>query len=389
MATKETENITALQQHFIDAKNYLLEHLGIQGDYEWMVGIFLILFATAIAAFFANRFLNVIAHATRKTASKWDDISIDSARKPLRALIWVVGISLAIDVIAAEAQAEIFHEIDVVREIAVVILIAWGLIRFIRKGEKHFIETRRKSGERVDVTATNAVAKLLKISVLISTALITMQNLGISVSGLLAFGGLGGIAVGFAAKDMLANFFGALIIYFDQPFKVGDWIRSPDQEIEGTVEEIGWRMTTIRTFDMRPLYVPNSVFTTVSVENPSRMRNRRIFETIGVRYDDIDKIQAITDEVREMVESHEEIDTGNTLMVYFNAFNASSCDFFVYCFTKTIVWKEFHAVKHDVLLKIAAIIEKHGAEIAFPTRTLHMVNPPQEEEPKAASKAKK
>ena len=113
-----------------------------------------------------------------------------------------------------------------------------------------------------------------------------MQLFDYSVSGLLAFGGIGGIAVGFAAKDLLANFFGGLMIYLDRPFSVGDWIRSPDKEIEGTVEDIGWRLTRIRTFDKRPLYIPNSIFASISVENPSRMSNRRIYEKIGIRYDD-------------------------------------------------------------------------------------------------------
>lgn len=371
----EKKEAIPLVEHMHALKAEALDWLGVQSEYDWMVWIFLILFATAIAAMLTNRFLLFFSHLLGKTGSRWDDIALESARKPLRVLLWVIGISLSVDVISAEAQAGIFAETQAFREVAFVVLIGWGFIRFIRKGERHFIEQRRKRDEMVDITAVNAVAKLLKISVIISVSLIALQNLGISVSGLLAFGGLGGIAVGFAAKDMLANFFGAMIIYFDQPFKVGDWIRSPDQEIEGTVEGIGWRMTTIRTFDMRPLYVPNSVFTTISVENPSRMLNRRIHETIGIRYADIAKMQAITDAVRDMLQQHEAIDTGKTLMVNFNAFNASSVDFFIYTFTKTIVWTEFHAVKHEILLTIAQIIEDHGAEIAFPTRTLHVADP--------------
>ena len=109
---------------------------------------------------------------------------------------------------------------------------------------------------------------------------------------MLTFGGVGGLIVGLAAKDLLSNFFGGMMIYFDRPFKVGDWIRSPDRQIEGTVERIGWRMTIIRTFDKRPLYVPNSVFSSIVVENPSRMLNRRINETFGLRYQDADKFGA-------------------------------------------------------------------------------------------------
>ena len=140
--------------------------------------------------------------------------------------------------------------------------------------------------------------------------------------------------MGFAAKDLLANFFGGLMIYLDRPFSVGDWIRSPDKEIEGTVEDIGWRLTRIRTFSKRPLYIPNSIFASISVENPSRMSNRRIYETIGIRYDDLEKMKKIVSGVKNMLEAHDQIDNSQTLMVNFNTFSESSVDFFVYTFTK-------------------------------------------------------
>ncbi|MFQ5717824.1 MAG: mechanosensitive ion channel family protein, partial [Nitrospinales bacterium] len=192
------------------------------------------------------------------------------------------------------------------------------------------------------------------------------------ISGVLAFGGIGGIAVGFAAKDLLANFFGGLMIYLDRPFAVGDWIRSPDREIEGTVEHIGWRITRIRTFDKRPLYVPNLVFSSIAVENPQRMQNRRIYETIGIRYQDAPKMDAIVHRVKEMLLNHPEIDSNKTLIVNFNSFAPSSLDFFVYTFTKTTDWVYFHEVKQDVLLKILKIVEGEGAETAFPTSTIHL-----------------
>ena len=153
---------------------------------------------------------------------------------------------------------------------------------------------------------------------------------------------------------------------------VGDWIRSPDREIEGTVVHIGWRLTEIMTFDQRPLYVPNSVFANIALENPSRMRNRRIYETIGVRYCDAGKMQAIVDEVRAMLASHPDIDPDRTLIVNFNAFAASSMDFFVYTFTRTTDWVAFHGIKERILLEIVSIIESHGAEFAFPTSTVHI-----------------
>ncbi|MCL4138738.1 UNVERIFIED_CONTAM: hypothetical protein GTU68_058796 [Idotea baltica] len=226
--------------------------------------------------------------------------------------------------------------------------------------------------EPMDETTVRAIGKLLRASVIISALLIAMQVFGYSISGLLAFGGIGGLAIGFASKDLLANFFGGLMLYLDRPFKVGDWVRSPDKEIEGTVEDIGWRLTRIRTFDKRPLYIPNSVFNSISVENPSRMLNRRIYETVGIRYDDIDKMAVIVEDVRNMLRAHEAIDQNQTLIVNFNAFSASSVDFFIYTFTKTTNWIQFHEIKQDVLLKMSEIISDHRAEIAFPTTTVNV-----------------
>ena len=163
------------------------------------------------------------------------------------------------------------------RMTAFIVLFAWFINRFIYASELNLAD-KEFYDEPFDPATLSAISKLLRMSVVITTGLVIMQSFGYSVSGILAFGGIGGIAVGFAAKDLLANFFGGLMIYLDRPFAEGDWIRSPDQNIEGTVENIGWRLTRIRTFDQRPLYVPNSIFTHISVENPQRMRNRRIYE---------------------------------------------------------------------------------------------------------------
>ncbi|MDF4886644.1 mechanosensitive ion channel family protein, partial [Vibrio parahaemolyticus] len=213
------------------------------------------------------------------------------------------------------------------------------------------------------------VARLFFITVGILTV---MQAFGLSLSGLLTFGGVGGLIVGLAAKDLLSNFFGGLMIYFDRPFKVGDWIRSPDRQIEGTVERIGWRMTIIRTCDKRPLYVPNSVFSSIVVENPSRMLNRRIYEKIGLRYDDAEKMPQIITAVKEMLKNHKDIDARQTLIVNFDTFGPSSLHFFIYTFTKTVNWVRYHEVKQDILLKVINIIKEHDADIAFPTQTLKL-----------------
>ena len=140
--------------------------------------------------------------------------------------------------------------------------------------------------------------------------------------------------------------------------------------------------TRIRTFDKRPLHIPNSVFTNLIVENPGQMDNRRIKETIGVRYDDINVLPSILEDIRHLLRNHDAIDTDQTLMVNLLSFGPSSVDFWIYTFTKTKGWTEFHEIKESILFEIASIIERHGAEIAFPTQTLHVEAPESNVEPR-------
>jgi len=325
--------------------------------------------AINIGAYYLLRHIEKIA---ARTSAIWDDALIRASRKPLTLILWVAGAAFAIQIAHQHRGTPVPDFVGLARDTLVVAALAWFLLRLIGNVSGNLLARRAEAGKAVDRTTVEALSKLGRVSVVILAALIILQTLGFSISGVLAFGGIGGIAVGFAAKDMLANFFGGLTIYLDRPFTVGEWIRSPDKQIEGTVEYIGWRHTRVRAFNKNPIYVPNALFTTIVVENPPRMTNRRIKETIGIRYADLGKMAAIVADVKAMLQAHPEIDTGATLIVNFNQFATSSLDFFIYAFTKTVEWAHYHEVKQDVLLKVAAIIQAHGAEIALPTRTLHL-----------------
>lgn len=349
----------------------LLNMLNLSGGYAWIIQAFIIVLLTSFVSYGVKRVFDRLEKSALTTETFWDDLLISSARKPVRIFVWLNGLLWATEVVRQVSNEPIFNFIEPLREVSFIVIFAWFMTGLINKGELT-IQSPKRVAKPLDATTASALGKLLRLSVLITTGLVVLQTLGFSISGVLAFGGIGGIAVGFAAKDLLANFFGGLMIYMDQPFRVGDWVRSPDKEIEGTVENIGWRLTCIRTFDKRPLYVPNATFATISVENPSRMTNRRIFENIGVRYADGGKVATIVKEVKEMLRSHPDIAADLTMIVNVNRFAASSIDFMVYTFTKTTNWVEFHGIKEDVMLKIMEIIEDNGAEIAYPTQTIHL-----------------
>ncbi len=357
----------------IELKQWLLQIDFLRGDGLWITEAFVIVLIALIFDFIQKRILKKLHTKLEQTENPWDEAFLESLAKPVSAFIWLWGITIAASVVGDANNTSLYDNLVLpVRQVGSIVIFTWFILRLIVRIERNIIKIGRAKESTYDVTTVQALAKLIRVSAVITGALIMLQELGVSVSGVLAFGGIGGIAIGFAAKDLLSNFFGGLMIYLDRPFAVGDWIRSPDRDIEGTVENIGWRLTMIRTFDKRPLYVPNATFANIAVENPSRMTHRRIKETIGVRYEDSDKLNEILGDIRTMLQSHDEIDSGQTLMVNFNKYAPSSLDFFIYTFTKTTNWVKYHKVKQDVLFQILKIIEKHGAEVAFPTSTLHL-----------------
>jgi MscS family membrane protein len=334
-----------------------------------------------------TRLLGQLQRSADRSAMRWDNVLTDALMRPSKWAIWLLVVYLSLGLFEGADQLRTL--VRQAADTALILLLAWIAQRALKGAEAELLSEHRGQRQSDDRATIRASLRLIRISVGIVVLLMVLQSLGVSVSGLLAFGGIGGIAVGFAARDLLANFLGGLSIYLDRPFTVGDWIRSPDREIEGTVEDIGWRMTRIRTFDQRPLYIPNSIFSSVAVENPSRMNNRRIYETIGIRYDDVAVMGRIIADVKAMLESHEAIDLSRTLMVNFVACGPSSLDFFIYAFTKTTDWATFHAIKQEVLLQVLSIISAQGAEVAFPTRTLLLDSEPADlsgagpQEPKA------
>ena len=334
-----------------------------------VITVVLVIIAVNIGAYYLLRH---IEKAAARTPSIWDDALIKAARKPVSLMLWTMGAAIALRIIHQHTGIPYFDLVIPSRNVLIILALAWFLLRLIKNAADNVTLLHEAGNDAVDQTTVDALGKLGRICVVVIAGLTMLQTLGVSIAGVLAFGGIGGIAVGFAAKDLFANLLGGLTIYLDRPFTVGEWIRSPDKNLEGTVEHIGWRNTRIRAFNKNAIFVPNALFTNIVVENPSRMTHRRIKETIGLRYQDIGKMRHVVADVQAMLLAHPEIDTEATLVVSFNAFNDSSIDFFIYAFTKTTEWEMYHTVKQDVLFRIADIIATHQAEFAYPTRSLHI-----------------
>ena len=215
----------------------------------------------------------------------------------------------------------------------------------------------------------NLIQRLFTILVAVGTAAALMVNFGVSTQALATVLGGAGIGIGFGTQQISQNFLSGFMLFFNKPFKQGDWINASG--MEGTVEKIGWYHTRIRTFDRRPLYIPNSLFATNAIENPGRMYNRRIKADIALRYEDIPKIETITQRVRDMLATNPDIDRNQPILVHFNEWNSSCVNMLVYCFTRTTRWKQWLDIQQSVFLKIAEIVEQSGAKFAMNCTTFY------------------
>jgi MscS family membrane protein len=348
------------------------------GGSRWLLYVFVTVLVTGVIDLLQRQVLGRLRRKAHNTHNEFDDVLLEALVRPITLGIWVIGLTHAAELARQSTDGGWFAHVELVRQIGIIVALSWFLLRLVRGGESRMIGRVRTVSlnpeEGMDRSTVEAFGKLLRAAIMVTAALLLLQTLGYSISGVLAFGGVAGIAVGFAARDVLANFFGGIMVHMDRPLAVGEWVRSPDREIEGTVEYIGWRISRIRTFDMRPLYVPNSVFANILVENPSRMTHRRIYEIVGVRYDDIGAIDGIVEEIRGYLASHEAVDGEQPLIVNFNDYADSSLDIMLYCLVTEKRWVPYHAIKQEIMLEVAAIIGRHGARIAYPTSTLHIAS---------------
>ncbi len=340
-------------------------------QHDWLITIGLILLGMIIFHWISRITYRFLIRKIDRHKHPWWVSLIESTHVPFLTFFWLIAASFVVFFFMLHFKIDLrnLSGLNTIRNLLFLATIYWTLLRFITLMENEIAPRSLHLPVR-DKTTMRALAQLSRVVATILFALSILPELGFRTSSLVAFAGASGIGFGFAAKDTFENVLGGMMIFWDRPFSVGDWISSPDRNIEGTVEHIGWRLTRIRTFSKQPLYVPNGLFSSIVIVNPSRMSNRQINSMIGVRYDDVNVVALITKDIDDMLRNHPSIDKTQTIMVHFTEFAASSLNINVYAFTKTTDWAKYREVQQDVFLKSIAIIANHGAECAFQTITL-------------------
>lgn len=330
------------------------------------IGIFvLFLFLRGL---FSKFVIHQIARLVKNTKNDLDDQIIEALEKPLRFVPIVMGFYFATDFLDSDGSAAQHFE-NITRSL-VAFAIFWGLYSSIAP----LMQSMETSGRFINDAMLDWMRKALKTIVLFLGAATILEIYGIKVLPLIAGLGLFGVAIALGAQDLFKNLIAGLFVIGERRFKKGDWILV-DGEVEGTVEQIGFRTTKIRRFDKAPVFIPNSALSDNAVTNFSQMTHRRITWRIGLEYKATAKqLRTVRDGIEKYIMDNTDFSTGPEMSTFvrIDRFSDSSIDLFLYCFTHTTNWGEWLEVKEELILAIKSIVEEASVGFAFPSHSIYL-----------------
>ena len=305
-----------------------------------------------------------------KTRVQWDDDLVELVPRPLalvlQVLVWF-GIAFLLQLPDEPTNIRRFVINGLMAALAVAV--TWVAFRLLDVLSRAADRAATKTETRLDDQLVPLLRKTLKVFLAFIVAVVVVDKMGYSVASVIASLGIGGLALALAAKDTVANFFGSVVVFTDQPFHVGDWVEFGG--VEGIVEEVGMRTTRIRRFDKSLATVPNQTFTNTTIVNHSKRPMRRLRLVVGLSYETSPaQMQAFLESVRALLADTPALDPESNL-VYFNEFADSSLNVFVQGFTLSTAFTDFMETQEEVLLRIMKLVEAQGLDIAFPTRTIY------------------
>jgi len=334
--------------------------------FEILIGLGIFLIFLIFRGLISKLIIKKLEIISQRTTNKLDDTFVKAMVGPARFLPIVLGFFIASYYMSFSEDTRSF--VDNINRTLITILLFWIIhqiiepISYILSGLGKIL-TRELIGW---------IIKSLKILIFILGAAAVLELWGIKIGPIIAGLGLFGVAVALGAQDLFKNLISGILVLVEKRFKMGDWILV-EGIIEGIVEKIGFRSTTIRKFDKSLAIIPNFQFAENAVINISQTTNWIISWIINLQYDTtVDQLKKIRDEIEDYIKKHEDFNTELGYAVRIDKFAESSIDMYVRCFTKTDEWEKWLSVKERLAIHIKQIVEKNGAAFAFPSQSIYV-----------------
>ena len=334
--------------------------------FEILIGLGIFLIFLIFRGLISKLIIKKLEIISKRTTNKLDDTFVKAMVGPARFLPIVLGFFIASYYMSFSEDTRSF--VDNLNRTLITILLFWIIhqiiepISYILSGLGKIL-TRELIGW---------IIKSLKILIFILGAAAVLELWGIKIGPIIAGLGLFGVAVALGAQDLFKNLISGILVLVEKRFKMGDWILV-EGIIEGIVEKIGFRSTTIRKFDKSLAIIPNFQFAENAVINISQTTNWIISWTINLQYDTtVDQLKKIRDDIEDYIKNYEDFNTELGYAVRIDKFAESSIDMYVRCFTKTNEWEKWLSVKERLAIQIKQIVEKNGAAFAFPSQSIYV-----------------
>ena len=340
------------------------------GLYVWQViGLFVwILLALIIRNLFKRILTQYLTSWAKKTKIEWDDLLLESIQKPLGLVVLISFLLLSYTNLQFGVSINLY--LSKILGISLSISIFWVIYSLIDVFAEYLTHVTGRTENSLDDQLVPLLRKTLRVFIVVLGLIVILQNNGYNVASLIAGLGIGGLAVALAAKDTLANFFGSITIFVDRPFRMGDWIKT--SAAEGTVEEVGFRSTRIRTFYNSVVSVPNSSLANSEIDNLGMREFRRLKTILNLTYDTSpEQMEAFVEGIKAIVKANLNF-RQDYYEIHFHAFGAHSLDVLVYVFFSVPDWSTELQQRHNFLLEILRLAKALKVEFAFPTQTLHI-----------------
>lgn len=294
---------------------------------------------------------------------------------PLSYLVWFIALLCSADIVFETTLGTNLNNMNLLMSVGAVAAFGWFLLRWNQTVMVKIKEMSCRNQVDITLTRIDLINKIASASAIFITVFLLLDVSGRNVHTLIAFGGVGGLALAIASQQVVSNFFSGLMIYLTRPFTVGERVSLPEKGIEGHIESIGWYLTLIRNLEKRPIYVPNSLFAQNIVITPSRKSHERFFHTILLRYEDIGAIKTIIEKINSLLINHPAVDHAHPFEVFFKGFGVSGLEIEISAYFSILADQRYNEFRQDLLLKIAAIIAEENARIALPLKLADLYQP--------------
>lgn len=303
----------------------------------------------------------------------WLESFIGALDRPIGYFIWFVALVLILEILGADRFIKETFVTHVILRLGGIFTLMWFLWRWNDNLIQRMMEKSRQKQLTLSPDRLDLISKIVSILIVLIGILLILDVTGYNIQTLLTFGGIGGLALAFASQQVIANFFGGFMIYFTQPFAIGETIQLPERKIEGKVEKIGWYITQIRQSNTCPIYIPNSIFAQTVVLTPSRMTQETIQDTLTIHYPNLEAIPQVIAAIQEILTSFPEFHPN--IQVYLVKVHQSSCEIEMKAMSSSIQKDDLNRFKQEVLMQIAYMLKNHNASILPNVTTIAISSP--------------